>query len=239
MEKSKILNLARLIARFAEVATDKGTLISDGELAEGVEVFVEADGELKPAEDGEYTQENGDVIVVAEGKVSEIRKAEPEEEKTEETVEEEVTVAASKKDRFDAVKAQFEASYQEIEQNIYSALADTNIWGYLLENGDDYAIVSVWDDEDGKEHLYRYDITIAEDGFVTLGERKEVRIEYVPIDEEPKEEEPKEEEIVEEVKEEVKEEEFEKETPAFREMQNDEATANISLAEAVRKTVNK
>lgn len=239
MEKSKILNLARLIARFAEVDTDKGKLISDGELAVGVEVFVESDGDLKAAEDGEYTQENGDVIVVADGKVSEIRKAEPEEQETEETVEEEVTVKASKKDKFNAVKAQFEASYQEIEQNIYSALADANVWGYLIENGNDYAIVSEWNEEDGKEHLFRYEISISEDGFVTLGEKKEVRVEYVPIDEEPKEEEPKEEEVVEEVKEEVKEEDFQKEIPAFKEMQNIEATANISLAEAVRKTVNK
>lgn len=239
MDKSKILNLARLIAKFAEVKTDKGTLISDGELELGVEVFIESDGELSPAADGEYTQENGDVIVVADGKVSEIRKNEEEEEKTEDTVDEEVTVEATKKDKFDAVKAQFEASYQEIQQNIYSALADANVWGYLIENGDDYAIVSEWSEEDDKERLFRYEISISEDGFVTLGAKQEVRIEYVPVAEEPKEEEPKEEEVEEEVKEEVKEEEFEKELPAFKEMQKDEATANISLAEAVRKTINK
>ena len=232
MDKVKILSLARLIAKFAEVSTDKGTLISDGELAVGVEVFQEVDGEIQAASDGEYVLEDGNVVVVAEGKVSEIRK----EEKEEETVEEEVVVEATKKDKFDAVKAQFEASYQEIQQNIYSALADANIWGYLVENGDDYAIVAEWNEEDQKEHLFRYAISINEEGYVTLGEKKEVRVEYVDVDEPKEEDKPKEEEVVEEeVKEEVKEEEFEKETPAFREVQNDEATATVSLAEVVKK----
>lgn len=235
MDKLKILNLARMIAKFSEISTDKGTLISDGELAVGVEVFVEVDGELAPAEDGEYTQENGDVIVVAEGKVAEIRKAE-EPKNTEETVEEEVVVENSAKEKFEAVKAKFEASYQEIEANIYAALADAGVYGYLLENGDDYAIVSEWG-EDEKEHLYRYAISIDENGFVNLGEKVEVRIEYVPINEEPKEDEPKEE--VEEVVEEVKEEEFEKNTPAFKDEQNEETKATLSLAEVARKIRNK
>lgn len=234
MDKLKILNLARMIAKFSEISTDKGTLISDGELAVGVEVFVEVDGELAPAEDGEYTQENGDVIVVAEGKVAEIRKAE-EPENTEETVEEEVVVENSAKEKFEAVKAKFEASYQEIEANIYAALADAGVYGYLLENGDDYAIVSEWG-EDEKEHLYRYAISIDENGFVNLGEKVEVRIEYVPINEEPKEDEPKEE--VEEVVEEVKEEEF-NEVPAFKDEQNEKTEATLSLAEVVRKIRNK
>lgn len=237
MDKLKILNLARIIAKFSEIATDKGTLISDGELAEGVEVFVEVDGELAPASDGEYTQENGDVIVVADGKVTEIRKAEQEAEEEEAPAEEEVAMSTAKQ-KFEAVKAQFEASYQEIEQNIYSALADANVWGYLLENGNDYAIVSEWG-EDDREHLYRYEISIDENGFVTLGAKTEVRVEYVPVDEpeeeQPQEEQPQEEEAKEE---EPKEEEFEKAVPAFKEEQNEEANVTVSLAEAVRKIRN-
>lgn len=229
MNKSKLLQLARLVAKFSEISTDKGTLITDGELAVGVEVFVEKDGELQVAEDGEYAQENGDVIVVADGKVSEIREAEKEEEKSEEPASEEVEVSAAKQ-KFDAVKAKFEVSYQEIESNIYSALADADIWGYLLENGDDYAIVSVWEDE--KEHLYRYSISIDENGFVTLGERVEVRVEYVPVDE-PKEDEPKEDEPKE--GEEKEDEAFAKNTPVYKEKQNIETNAQMSLAEVVRK----
>ena len=57
------------------VATDKGELVWEGEddLAAGMEVFVENEEGRTPAPDGEYTIEDGKVIVVVEGKVSEIR----------------------------------------------------------------------------------------------------------------------------------------------------------------------
>jgi len=233
MNKLKLLQLAKLVAKFSEVSTDKGVLISDGELVEGVEVFVEVDGELSPADDGEYKLENEDVVVVADGKVAEIRKAEPEEEKSEEEpANEELEVKATAKDKFNAIKIQFEASYQEIEANIYSALADAGVWGYLLENGNDYAIVSVWSDEDEQEHLFRYEISIDENGFVTLGDRKEVRVEYVPVDEPKEEEQP---EAEEEAKEETTEEQFEENTPVFKEQEMNETSATVSLAEVVRK----
>ena len=76
MNKKNFIKLARLIAKFAEVTTDKGTLIYDDELAVGIEVTDE-NGEV-PA-DGEYTAEDGRIIVVAEGKVAELREPEPEE----------------------------------------------------------------------------------------------------------------------------------------------------------------
>ena len=82
--KFKLLRLARMVLKLAEVETDKGTLIYEGELAEGVEVFVEKEGEIVPAEDGEYVAE-GKTIVVVEGKVTEIKEAE-EETPAEETV---------------------------------------------------------------------------------------------------------------------------------------------------------
>ena len=112
---------------------------------------------------------------------------------------EEIDVKATAKDKFNAVREKFSASYQEIQQNIYSALADANVYGYILENGNDYAIVSVFSDEDEREHLFRYEISRDENGFVTLGNRKEVRVEYVPVDEPKEEEQP-------EAKEEAKEE---------------------------------
>ena len=76
MNKKNFIKLARLIAKFAEVTTDKGTLIYDDELAVGIEVTDE-NGEV-PA-DGEYTAEDGRIIVIAEGKVTELRDPEPEE----------------------------------------------------------------------------------------------------------------------------------------------------------------
>ena len=74
---------------FGRKGTDKGELIWEGEedLKEGDEVFVEGeDGELAPAPEGEYKTEDGKTIVVAEGKVAEVR--DPEAEVAPEEVEE-------------------------------------------------------------------------------------------------------------------------------------------------------
>ena len=69
MNKKNFIKLARLVAKFAEVKTDKGILIFDGELAAGVEVTNE---EGEAVEDGEYILEDGRTVVVAESKVAEI-----------------------------------------------------------------------------------------------------------------------------------------------------------------------
>lgn len=57
-----------------KVSTDKGDLLYDGEedLKEGDAVFVEKGGENVPAEDGDYTTEDGKVIKVVDGKVASI-----------------------------------------------------------------------------------------------------------------------------------------------------------------------
>ena len=73
MNKSKLLTLKMALLKFAEVVTDKGTLTIDGELAVGVDVYV---GD-EVAADGEYVLEDGRIVVVTEGKVSEIKEAEP------------------------------------------------------------------------------------------------------------------------------------------------------------------
>ena len=65
----------------AAVNTDKGPIEWDGEedLEAGREVFVlDEDGNRVPAPDGEYTTEDGKVIVVVEGRVAEIRDPEAE-----------------------------------------------------------------------------------------------------------------------------------------------------------------
>ena len=77
--------LAKLFVEFASVATDKGVLAWDGDedLKAGDNVYVEdAEGNRSAAPDGDYTTEDGKVIRVADGKVSEIvdREAEVEEE---------------------------------------------------------------------------------------------------------------------------------------------------------------
>lgn len=73
MDVKKLLSLKKALLQFAEVVTDKGTLTIDGELAVGVDVYV---GD-EVAADGEYVLEDGRIIVVTEGKVSEIKEAEP------------------------------------------------------------------------------------------------------------------------------------------------------------------
>ena len=86
------------------VATDKGDLYCDGELAEGKEVFVLGENEeYVPAEDGDYTLEDGKVVKVAEGKVAEI--AETAEVAETEEPSEEMT----------ALKAENEALKAEVE----------------------------------------------------------------------------------------------------------------------------
>ena len=177
MKKIKQM-LAKMLLEMGAVATDLGVLIWEGEenLKEGDIVTME-DG--SQPEDGDYKTEDGKVITVDDGKVAKIADAEaevaPEEGESEE-------VSASKQ-KFEAAKAQFEASYQEVEQNIYSALAEQGVYAYLIENGSDYAIVSVWDAESDRERLFRYELSIDEEGNVQLGASQEVRIEYVPVQE--------------------------------------------------------
>lgn len=119
-----LLKLYRMIIELAEVATDKGVLISEGKLAEGIKVFVEDEaGELVAAADGDYVAEDGKVIVVAEGKVAEIREAEaeknePESEEpaAEEALDEEpAEEPAEEADEKDAKIAELEARIAELE----------------------------------------------------------------------------------------------------------------------------
>ena len=92
------LKLARLVMRFAEVKTDKGSLIYDGELAVDINVMVEdEEGNVVAAPDGEYNLEDGRVVVVKDGKVAEIKEAPVTEETIEEVLEEE-TPAKDEKD---------------------------------------------------------------------------------------------------------------------------------------------
>lgn len=80
--------LAKIVAKFEQVTTDKGVLTCEGELEVGKDVYVlTEEGEIMDAAEGEYLAEDGRTIVVAEGKVTEIR------EKAEEPVEEPVEAA--------------------------------------------------------------------------------------------------------------------------------------------------
>lgn len=66
--------LANLLVECGAVKTDKAVLVWDSEedLKAGYSVYVDVDGERKPAEDGEYETEDGKTIVVKDGKVESI-----------------------------------------------------------------------------------------------------------------------------------------------------------------------
>ena len=81
MMNSKLLKLARMVMNLAEIKTNKGELISETVIEVGSEVFIEdANDMLVPAPDGEYVTQDEVTIVVADGKVVEIREKEPVEE---------------------------------------------------------------------------------------------------------------------------------------------------------------
>lgn len=79
-DMNKFFKLAKMLLKLGEVKTDKATLIVEGELEVGKPVLIEVDGEPTPAEDGDYTMEDGTVVVVADGVVVEIRPVETEPE---------------------------------------------------------------------------------------------------------------------------------------------------------------
>ena len=113
-----VIKLWKQILKLASIMTDKAELIVESELAEGVEVYVERDGEYIAAEDGEYEAEDK-IIVVADGRVAEIRVKEepkPEEEVVEENLaEEEVVIEEPQTDERDARIAELEARVAELE----------------------------------------------------------------------------------------------------------------------------
>lgn len=108
------LQLRSLLLKCGSVDTDKGSLLFDGDALEvGMEVFVaNAEGEIVPAEDGEYV--DGDrTIVVSEGKVAEIK-----EKEVEETIEEQVEVAAEEEPEAAPADEPEEAEQESAEDRI-------------------------------------------------------------------------------------------------------------------------
>lgn len=131
MSKINRLKLAKLLLKFAEVETDKGILNYEGELVVGNEVFIEKDGELIPAEDGEYVAEDK-TIVVKDGKIAEIVEVNTEDEKP--TPEDIVVVEGEdvenptdntiKEDEKDVKIAELEAVIAEKDKEIESLKAE-------------------------------------------------------------------------------------------------------------------
>ena len=132
MMNSKLLKLARMIVNLSEIKTNKGELISETVIEVGSEVFIEdANDMLVAAPDGEYVTQDEVTIVVADGKVAEIREKETEEQPTEEQpkqpveeplaeepVEEQPVDEAPAEDERDKRIAELEAQIDELNQVI-------------------------------------------------------------------------------------------------------------------------
>ena len=180
--------LARIMAQFGSVTTDKGVIYWDGEddLKAGDRVQVEdAEGNRTDAADGEYVTGDGKTIVVADGVVAEIRDPEAEvAPEGEDPAEEE----SAQMRRFNAIRAAFDESYEDKERAIidaiYAARESDEPW-YLYEAGDDFAIIAIWDEATYKEHYVRYDIAWNEDGTAVASNPQDVELEFVPAGEEP------------------------------------------------------
>ena len=111
------IKLMKQLLKFGSATSDKGELYYEGEVGKDLEVFVEGeDGEMVPAEDGEYVVDK-QVWVIVEGKVSEIKEVEPAEptEPTEPVAQAEPTDPAEPIEPTEEVKA-LEAKVKELEE---------------------------------------------------------------------------------------------------------------------------
>ena len=177
MDKNKLFKLAKLVMKFAEIVTDKATLTYDGELAEGVEVFVEQEGEFVAPEDGEYKTET-QVITVEGGKVTKIEDIEVEEEPTTEEPTEEPVEEPIEMSKLEIKQQQFSQSYEDIERKLAELIG--NCW--IVEAGDGWCVAGKYDEEDWSEHYYRYSYTL-EGEEVVLGDFVEVFPRFVTEEE--------------------------------------------------------
>jgi len=127
--------LARILAQFERLSTDKGLLSFDGdELEVGMSVnIVDEEGNESPAPDGEYATEDGIVYTIADGKVADIKEVakedttgddvEPEAETQEQENAEEEAPAAEEPEADDRDEriANLEAEVARLEEELGAA----------------------------------------------------------------------------------------------------------------------
>lgn len=181
---------------YGSVATDKGVMRWDGDeaLAVGnaVKMVAEDGSESAPA-DGVYTTESHEVEI-AGGVVKEIRDkveasaeeapaAEQEEEAP--AQEEETEQKASEQEapsKFGEMVQRLAATFDDMYRAIYAAFAAAGLDAWIVEAGETFAVVELYNGEDW--HYYRYALTFSEDKTeVTLGERVEVFPAFVTAEE--------------------------------------------------------
>ena len=162
------------------IETDKGKLEWDNEdedLKAGDAIYItDEDGNRNPAPDGDYTTDDGKVIKVADGKVTEI--VDPKAEVSEEEVK------AKRITKFNKIKQAFEESFDTKMRKISNAIAaviDTENF-YLVDAGEDFGVVETWNEDWTESHYFRYAISWNEDGTATAADPVEVKLMFVPMD---------------------------------------------------------
>ena len=162
------------------IETDKGKLEWDNEdedLKAGDAVYItDEEGNRNPAPDGDYTTEDGKVIKVSDGKVTEI--VDPKAQVSEEEVK------AKRITKFNKIKQAFEESFDTKMRKISNAIAaviDTENF-YLVDAGEDFGVVETWNEDWTESHYFRYAITWNEDGTAKAADPVEVKLMFVPMD---------------------------------------------------------
>ena len=162
------------------IETDKGKLEWDNEdedLKAGDAVYItDEEGNRNPAPDGDYTTEDGKVIKVSDGKVTEI--VDPKAQVSEEEVK------AKRISKFKKIKQAFEESFDTKMRKISNAIAaviDTENF-YLVDAGEDFGVVETWNEDWTESHYFRYAITWNEDGTAKAADPVEVKLMFVPLD---------------------------------------------------------
>ena len=175
--------LAAMLGKFGNVTTDKATLSwdGDGELEAGMEVYIlDEDGNRTKPEDGDYTTEDGKVIAVTDGIVTEIRDAEakvaPQGEENDMKAEHMARVS------------KFEETYEDKERRMADEVAaklGEGVGFYIYEAGDDFCVICYWSEEDYIDHYRRYAISWDEEGNPVIGEATEGHIGFIADEAEP------------------------------------------------------
>ena len=177
----EILSQLIQLEKNSETAKDGRVIYWEGELAEGVALYVlDEEGNEVACPDGEVIIEDKK-IVVADGKVSTIETVAAEEPKVEEPAPTEMK--NDKANKFSAVVDFYSMSYDERWQLLYKAAEELypDEFLYIEDAGDDYAIVCLYGDDDTK--LYKYSVTWDND-IPTLSNPVEVKRGYIPVNEE-------------------------------------------------------
>lgn len=186
----EILSQLIQLEKNSETAKDGRVIYWEGELAEGVALYVlDEEGNEVACPDGEVIIEDKK-IVVADGKVSTIETVAAEEPKAEEPTPtdepKETDMKTDKANKFSAIVDFYSMSYDERWQLLYKAAEELypDSFLYVEDAGDDYAIICLYGEDDTK--LYKYSVTWeGENNDVpTLSNPVEVKRGYIPVNEE-------------------------------------------------------